>query len=98
MERKAQLVFVSLVIILVILSNLFLLIAVMEMPLYGEEDSPFNNYVMDRYVEKGLEETGGYNLVSNILLEYRAYDTFLETTIIFCGVVAVILTLAILRD
>lgn len=90
--------FIGLVVLLVILVNIFLLRAVMEMPVYGEKDNPFNNYVMERYVEFGLEETGGYNMVSNILLEYRAYDTFLETTIIFCGVVAVTLTLAVLRE
>jgi len=98
MKRLSRGMFTVFIVLLVLTVNFFLLQVVMDMPRYGQEDSPFNNYVMERYVEEGVEETGGYNLVSNILLEYRALDTFLETTVIFCGVVAVTITLAILRE
>lgn len=89
-----RLVFYGVVVLLVLMVNYLLLMVVMEMPLYGEVDNPANNYVMERYVEKGVEESGGYNFVSNILLDYRAFDTFLETTVIFCAVVAITMTLA----
>ena len=87
-------VFYLVVIVLVLAVNYLLLMVVMEMPIYGQADNPAHNYVMERYVEKGVEECGGYNFVSNILLDYRGFDTFLETTVIFCAVVAVTMTLA----
>ncbi|MHC4426576.1 MAG: hydrogen gas-evolving membrane-bound hydrogenase subunit E, partial [Planctomycetota bacterium] len=36
-----------------------------------------------RYVEKGLEETGAANLVASVILDYRAYDTLGEATVLF---------------
>ncbi len=95
--RRNKAAFYLVVLILVISVNYLLLLAVMELPLYGDPQNPTNNYVSQRYVEKGVEESGGYNLVGNILLNYRAFDTFLETTVIFSAVVAVTLTLASLR-
>jgi len=47
-----------------------------------------------RYLEKGHEETGASNAVTAILLDYRAYDTLGEATVLFCSVLG---ALAILR-
>jgi multisubunit Na+/H+ antiporter MnhB subunit len=89
--------FYGVIIVLVLIVNILLLQVVMEMPRYGDTSNPTQNYVIKRYLEKGVEESGGYNIVSNILLDYRGFDTFLETTVIFSAVVAVTLTLAVLR-
>jgi multisubunit Na+/H+ antiporter MnhB subunit len=94
---RGRIAFYLVVLALVISVNYLLLLAVTELPLYGNPENPTNNYVTARYVEKGVEESGGYNLVSNILLIYRGFDTFLETTVIFTAVVAVTLTLASLQ-
>ncbi|NLI70957.1 MAG: hypothetical protein GX364_08855 [Firmicutes bacterium] len=71
-----------------------LLQAVSEMPPYGQPDNPTVNDVVERYVEKGVEESGGLNLITNIILDYRGYDTLLETTVLFTAVMAIILVLS----
>jgi len=93
---KRRMLFLTVVFMIAIAVNYMLLLVVMEMPLYGHPENPHHNYVAERYIEKGVEESIGYNLVGNILLDYRAFDTFLETTVIFCAVVAVALTLTTL--
>jgi len=40
-----------------------------------------------RYISKGLEETGAANLVSSIILDYRAYDTLGEATVLFTSII-----------
>lgn len=50
--------------------------------------------VAKTYLEQGLTATGASNLVASVILDYRAYDTLGEATILFCAVVGV---LAILR-
>lgn len=87
--------FLALVLLIAVAVNYMLLLVVMEMPLYGSPENPHYNYVARRYIEQGVEESIGYNLVGNVLLDYRAFDTFLETTVIFSAVVAVALTLTV---
>lgn len=67
-----------------------LIMAVGEMPPYGEATNPTNNYVMRRYVDDSIEESGSYNYVTNIILDYRGYDTLLETTVLFTAVMSII--------
>ena len=93
---RRRMFFLAVVFIIALAVNYMLLLVVMELPLYGYPDNPHYNYVAERYIEEGVEESIGYNLVGNVLLDYRAYDTFLETTVIFCAVVAVALTLTTL--
>ncbi len=71
----------------------FLLTAVAEMPRFGEAKNPPHLHIKDRYIEKGEEESGAKNIVTNIILNYRGYDTFGEVTVIFtalCSVLAVL--------
>ncbi len=70
-----------------------LLLGVNELPEFGNEENPANNYVSKRYIEKGVEETGATNIVTGIILDYRAFDTFGEATVLFTGVIAVIIAL-----
>lgn len=50
--------------------------------------------VADIYLKQGLIKTGATNLVSAVILDYRAYDTLGEATILFTAVIGV---LAIMR-
>ena len=77
--------------VLVALISFMLMLTITEMPPYGHIDNPTNNYVYDRYVGKGVEESGGLNLVANILLDYRGYDTLLESTVLFATVISIML-------
>ncbi len=79
--------------ILVGLLLLMFMLAIAEMPPYGRADNPTINEVWQRYVWEGPQESGGLNMVTNIILDYRGYDTLLETTVLFTAVMAIMLTL-----
>ena len=46
------------------------------------------------YLRQGLPETGAPNAVTAVLLDFRAYDTLGEVTVLFCAVLG---TIAVLR-
>jgi multisubunit Na+/H+ antiporter MnhB subunit len=56
------------------------------LPAFGE---PYMR-VSQRYVEAGLEQTGAANLVSAVLLDYRAWDTLGEATVLFAAAMGVL--------
>lgn len=66
---------------------------VAEMPLFGSIDSPAFNEVPRRYLQEGLQETGALNIVSSIIIDYRAFDTLGEATVLFTAIAAVVATL-----
>ena len=37
------------------------------------------------YLEQGIEETGAINFVAGMILDYRAFDTFGESNVLFQG-------------
>jgi len=90
-KNLPRILFYVMSIILVGLISFMLMLAVTEMPVYGNLDNPTNNYVYERYVTESVEESGGLNMVSNILLDYRGYDTLLESTVLFATVISVML-------
>jgi multisubunit Na+/H+ antiporter MnhB subunit len=64
-------------------------VALKDLPGFG---SPIL-HVAGVYLEKGKLVTGAANLVSSVILDFRAYDTFGEATVLFTsdiGVLAVI--------
>ena len=68
-----------------------LLITVSFLPAFGNPDNPVNNEVSQRYIEKGLEETGAVNIVSGMILDYRAFDTLGESTVLFAAASSVMM-------
>ena len=60
-----------------------LLYIVASLPNIGDADAPTNNVVAERYIESGVEETGAINLVAGMILDYRAFDTFGESNVLF---------------
>lgn len=84
----------KLVLLLILLPCLAALIVLAaELPTYGSPDNPTINEVTERYLEKGVEEAGATNIVTGIIVDYRAYDTLIETTVLFTALIAVMLTL-----
>ncbi len=71
----------------------FLLRTVVALPPFGAADNPYNNEVSQRYIEKGVEETGAVNFVAGMILDYRAFDTFGESTVLFTAACIVLLML-----
>ena len=49
--------------------------------------------VARRYVEDGLEETGAVNMVSGMILDYRAFDTLGESHVLFTALICVMILL-----
>lgn len=74
---------------------LALVLTVSHLPAFGDASNPYNNEVSVRYLEKGLEETGAVNAVTGMILDYRAFDTFGESCVLFIAATCV---LVLLRD
>ncbi|MBP5197457.1 MAG: hypothetical protein J6033_00235 [Lachnospiraceae bacterium] len=72
-----------------------LLFAVSNLPSFGEASNPVNNEVSARYIEKGMEETGAVNIVTGMILDYRAFDTLGESHVLFIATCAVLLLLRV---
>lgn len=70
-----------------------LLIGVADLPPFGEADKPVNNEVPQRYIEKGLQETGAVNIVTGMILDYRAFDTLGESHVLFIATCTVLILL-----
>lgn len=73
---------------------LVLLWTVAYLPSFGNAGNPDNNEVSARYIEQGLQETGAVNIVTGMILDYRAFDTFGESCVLF---IASCCVLALLR-
>lgn len=70
-----------------------LIFVVSYLPPVGNADNPVNNEVAQRYITEGLQETGSVNIVSGMILTYRAFDTFGETNVLFIATVCVMIML-----
>lgn len=72
-----------------------LLFAVADLPPFGNADNPVNNEVSARYIEKGLQETGAVNIVTGMILDYRAFDTLGESHVLFIATCTVLILLRV---
>ncbi|MBL7070913.1 MAG: DUF4040 domain-containing protein [Candidatus Omnitrophica bacterium] len=57
-----------------------------DLPVFGQPIMKVANI----YLETGLSKTGASNLVAAVILDFRAYDTLGEATILFTAVIGVI--------
>ncbi|MFI3213463.1 MAG: hydrogen gas-evolving membrane-bound hydrogenase subunit E [Eubacteriales bacterium] len=72
-----------------------LLITVSYLPETGNASNPDNNEVSERYIEQGLQETGAVNIVTGMILDYRAFDTFGESNVLFIAAITVLILLRV---
>lgn len=80
----------SVISILMSLTMISVLIWMVQfLPPFGSGSNPVNNEVSARYIEKGVEETGAINYVSGMILDYRAFDTFGESCVLFIATICV---------
>ena len=70
-----------------------LLEAVSYLPTFGQAENPVNNEVAERYIENGLQETGAVNIVTGMILDYRAFDTLGESHVLFIATCTVLILL-----
>ena len=78
--------------IIVVMTGALLAYATGEMPDWADPQSPASIHVSPRYIEKSVEDTSVFNMVTAVLGDYRGYDTLGETTVIFtAGVCCLVL-------
>ena len=80
-------------VIITVLFIVFLLLGLSDFPPFGTANKAVYNEVTARYLEKSIEETGAVNAVAGMILDYRAFDTFIEASVIFTALVLVIMLL-----
>ncbi|MBO4415871.1 MAG: hypothetical protein J5824_07825 [Lachnospiraceae bacterium] len=79
----------------VITLAILLIATVLNLPAIGRISNPDNNEVSARYIEKGIEETGAVNFVAGMILDYRAFDTFGESNVLFVATICVTVMLRV---
>jgi multicomponent Na+:H+ antiporter subunit B len=70
-----------------------LLVAVSYLPPVGSSANPASNEVAAKYIEDGLQDTGAVNIVTGMILDYRAFDTFGESNVLFIATCTVLILL-----
>ena len=80
-------------ILVVIATGAMLVYATIDLPAFGDPDSPANTYVGTEYLERTPEEIAVPNIVTAVLASYRGFDTLGETGVVFTAALAVILLL-----
>ena len=80
-------------VVMLLIMVTFLLHTVIALPPFGVADNPYNNEVSERYIEQGIPETGAINFVAGMILDYRAFDTFGESTVLFVAACSVLILL-----
>ena len=83
---------------LAVLAGGLMLVGIVPVPDFGNANSPANTYLSPHYIEKSMEETHVPNMVTAILADYRSYDTFGETTVVFTAGICVLLLLRRKRE
>jgi len=81
------------VIVLLVVVAIPLVLAMADLPPYGSPDSPAYTHVGAYYLEHGVEEAGAENIVTDVILNYRGFDTEGEVTVIFTAMAAVLAVL-----
>lgn len=81
-------IFVSLTFIILFL--IFAYSSLKNLPEFGHPTMEVAKY----YLEQGLNKTGASNLVTSVILDFRAYDTLGEATVLFTAIIG---ALAVLR-
>ncbi len=75
--------------ITVAITGIMLLFAVEDFPDWADPNSPASLHLSPHYITSTIEETSVPNIVTSVLADYRAFDTMLETAVIFAAGVAV---------
>jgi multisubunit Na+/H+ antiporter MnhB subunit len=57
-----------------------------DLPVFGAPSMR----VAQHYLDSGLEQTGAANLVASVILDYRAFDTLGEATVLLTAVIGVL--------
>ena len=75
------------------LLGFLLLYAAEDLPKFGDPASPASVHISPVYLENSMHDTLTPNVVTSVLMDYRAFDTLLETVVIFTAGIACALLL-----
>lgn len=81
--------FAGLVIAVSIVMVIMLCISIINFPSFGDVNNPTNNEVVERYVGSAHHETGAENVIAGMILNYRGFDTFGESCVLFLALCCV---------
>ncbi|WGI17500.1 hydrogen gas-evolving membrane-bound hydrogenase subunit E [Methanonatronarchaeum sp. AMET-Sl] len=82
MNKKISMILVGIV-------GAIMAIAVADMPDFGDPNSPASSHVSPTYILEAYDVAGVHNIVTAVLVYWRAYDTFGEITVIFAAGIAI---------
>lgn len=85
-SRDFDIVYRLVAVISCIVFALVMLYVVSHLSEFGKAN-PMMYEVANRYIEKGLEETGAVNIVAGMILDYRAFDTLGESFVLFTALI-----------
>jgi len=72
-----------------VLMIIMLCVSIVGFPTFGDPANPTNNEVVARYVGSAHDETGAENVIAGMILNYRGFDTFGESCVLFLAVCCV---------
>lgn len=72
-----------------------LLYMVSYLPPVGNAANPDNNEVATKYIEDAMKDTGAVNIVTGMILDYRAFDTLGESNVLFIATCTVLILLRV---
>ena len=71
---------------------LFVIVAKIDvLPAIGDIDSAPALHVSKYYIEHSVQDTNSPNMVTAMIVDYRAFDTMFETTVMFLAGIGVIM-------
>ena len=79
--------------IVAILTGAAMIWGTQGMPRFGIADAPIHTYVAPRYLKDSIPVMGIPNVVTTVLANYRGFDTFGETTVVFTAGIGVMMLL-----
>ncbi|MBR0308924.1 MAG: hypothetical protein IJH92_08535 [Mogibacterium sp.] len=84
----------TITVLLLIIAMTVPFIAFDIMPVIGDPNSPPNSHVSDYYIEHAQDECNAPNMVTAVIVDYRAFDTMFETTVMFLAGLCVVMILS----
>ncbi|MDZ4655149.1 MAG: hydrogen gas-evolving membrane-bound hydrogenase subunit E [Coriobacteriia bacterium] len=82
---------------LLIVAAVPLLFTAADLPQYGSAENATYTHVSAHYLEHAVEDAGAENIVTDVILNYRGFDTNGEVTVIFTALAAVLAVLLLDR-
>lgn len=92
-SKSARKIYTVVAVIMALIIIGSLIYTVSFLPHFGNASNPANNEVVKAYVENGIHDTGAINFVAGMILDYRAFDTLGESTVLFIAASTVIILL-----